>query len=86
MTSFAFLLIFFSIFLHAGWHVFSKSQKPQIAFYLIVSFSSIILNSIWMLIGGIQYGLIPYTGFLYAACAGLCGAVTNAGLSLAYRN
>ena len=37
MTLTAFLLIFFSIFLHAGWNFMSKATRPSAAYYLIAN-------------------------------------------------
>ena len=37
MTLTAFLLIFVSVFLHAGWNFISKKNTPSAAFYMLSS-------------------------------------------------
>lgn len=86
MSLFAFFLVFCSIFLHAAWHLISKAQKPFLAFFLAVSLGSLITTLPFVFISGIQLQALPAECFLFAALGGICGALCNAGLSLAYRN
>ena len=43
MTLTAFVLIFFSVFLHAEWNTISKSVKPSMAFYLIMTVTAALI-------------------------------------------
>ena len=43
MTLTAFVLIFFSVFLHAAWNTISKSVKPSMAFYLIMTVTAMLI-------------------------------------------
>ena len=43
MTLTAFVLIFFSVFLHAAWNTISKSVKPSMAFYLIMTVTATLI-------------------------------------------
>ncbi len=40
MSLTAFVLIFFSVFLHAAWNTISKSVNPSLAFYFIMTFTA----------------------------------------------
>lgn len=42
MTLTAFLLIFISVFLHAGWNLLLKGHKPSLAFCLLISLSALL--------------------------------------------
>ena len=43
MTLMAFVLIFFSVFLHAAWNTISKSVKPSMAFYSIMTITAALI-------------------------------------------
>ncbi len=45
MTFIAFLLVFLSVFLHIAWNMLSKSSKPSLAFYIIMTATS---SLVWL--------------------------------------
>ena len=45
MSFIAFVLIFFSVFLHVTWNMISKSTKPSMAFYALMSATA---SAIWL--------------------------------------
>lgn len=85
MTSTAFFLILASVILHASWHFISKSQRPPMAFFLLVSFAGMMTAMPFALCSGLHVTSIPWYGWLLPLAGGLCGVVTNAGFSFAYR-
>ena len=40
----AFLLILFSVFLHAGWNFLSKANRPSKAFFMLANLTIALLN------------------------------------------
>lgn len=59
MTLIAFLLVFFSAFLHAGWNFLSKKQVPSLAFYSITSSTATLLSLPGFLFLGLHFSKLP---------------------------
>ena len=88
------VLIMISAFMHAGWNLLSKSQRPSTAFFLVASVSGALLLSPLLVVyyDTVAHGiparvwiLLLATGFfmaLYYAC--LAGAYRAGDMSIAY--
>lgn len=85
MTLTAFILIFFSVILHASWHFISKSRKPVCAFFLIVSASCILTTLPFALTSGLRLSNLPPEFYLVLLGGSFCGMICDIGLSCAYR-
>ena len=59
MTLTAFLLIFVSVFLHAGWNFISKKSTPSAAFYMLSSATAALIWFGFFLHSGIPYAVTP---------------------------
>jgi len=85
MSFFAFVLIFFSVFLHVAWNMISKSTKPSMAFYTLMSATA---SAIWLpffLLSNIHMAELPWKFhvFLFSSIVGEVLYVF--GLARAYR-
>lgn len=85
MTLTAFLLILFSVLLHAGWHFISKSRKPAPAFFLVLSGAGMLLTLPFFLCSGVRLDALPLQFYLMVLGGGMSGMVCDLGLSMAYR-
>ena len=93
MTWTAFILLFFSVFLHAAWNMISKSVKPSMAFYSLMTLTEAALSlpflifgewnpfampgRFWLLLGGTMIGEVAYM-------FGLARAYSKSDISLVY--
>lgn len=59
MTFTAFLLVFVSAFLHAGWNFLSKKQIPSLAFYSLTSLTATLLSLPGFLLLGLHVSTLP---------------------------
>jgi len=94
MTLLAILLVVISAFMHAGWNLLSKSQRPSTGFFLVASISGAVMLSPSLImyhdtvahcIPTRVWVLLLATGFfmaLYYAC--LAGAYRAGDMSVAY--
>ena len=85
MSALAFVLILASVVLHAGWHFISKSQRPPLAFFLLISFGGFCSTLPFTLASGIDLSALPGKFWLMVSFGAFCGVVCNTGLSFAYR-
>ncbi len=85
MSFTAFLLVLISVLLHAAWHAICKSQNPFLAFYILISFSGIVLMTPFALCSGVELSNLPLRFWVTVAAGGICGALCDVGLSFAYR-
>ena len=93
MTFGAFLLVFGSVFLHAGWNFLSKKKIPSLAFYGLMSSTSALLWLPFFFCSGlISAGLPPVfwliwlgsVGFEFLYISGLAHAYRTDDISLVY--
>lgn len=93
MTLTAFLLIFVSVFLHAGWNFISKKNTPSAAFYMLSSATAALLWLGFFLHSGISCSALPgrfwwilafswFGEMLY--CIGLAYGYRRGDISLVY--
>lgn len=85
MTLAAFLLIFLSSFLHVTWNFLSKSTRPSLAFYLLMSSTAALIWSPFLFLGGIPFRALPASFYLFLFGSVLAEVVYVAGLAYAYR-
>ncbi len=82
----AFILVLSSVILHATWHFISKSQRPHLAFFLLISLGSFILTApVSFFFSKTDFSALPPAFWCFAALGGACGVLCNGGLSFAYR-
>lgn len=88
MTLFAFLLVLFSAFMHAGWNLIGKSnQSSGNAFFLASSFAPAFFLTpfiAWYFISADSLSL-PLQFWMLVAFSGVCQAVYVLGLANAYK-
>ena len=93
MTLTAFLLIFVSVFLHAGWNFISKKNTPSAAFYMLSSATAALIWLGFFLHSGISCSALPgrfwrilafswFGEMLY--CIGLAYGYRRGDISLVY--
>lgn len=93
MTLTAFLLIFVSVFLHAGWNFISKKSTPSAAFYMLSSATAALIWLGFFLHSGISCSALPgrfwwilafswFGEMLY--CIGLAYGYRRGDISLVY--
>ena len=93
MTLTAFLLIFVSVFLHAGWNFISKKSTPSAAFYMLSSATAALIWFGFFLHSGIPCSALPgrfwwilafswFGEMLY--CIGLAYGYRRGDISLVY--
>lgn len=85
MTFSAFLLVFTSVFLHAGWNFLSKKKNPSQAFYCIMSSTSALLWLPFFLCSGLIAADLPGTFWLIWLGSIGCELLYLCGLAHAYR-
>jgi len=81
----AFILILASVLLHAGWHFISKSQRPAMAFFLLISFGGLMTALPFALASGVSLSGLPGRFWIWLAIGAVSGSICNIGLSFAYR-
>ena len=94
MSLLAIVLVILSAFVHAGWNLLSKSQRPTAAFFLVTTLTgSVLLSPFLVLSHGVVTHDIPArvwvmlggTGFFMAMyCVCLAAAYRSGDLSVAY--
>ncbi|MBO5760400.1 MAG: hypothetical protein J6S53_02530 [Lentisphaeria bacterium] len=85
MTLSAFILIFISVFLHAGWNFISKAGRPSGAFYLVVNIVSILILLPFLLVSKVQYFSLPPVFWWYVAASVFFEFIYVVGLFQAYK-
>lgn len=85
MTFAAFVLIFLSTFLHVTWNFLSKSTRPSVAFYLLMSSMAALIWSPFLFLGGIPFRSLPASFYLLLFGSVLAEVLYVAGLAYAYR-
>jgi len=85
MTLFAFVLVFFSVFLHVAWNFISKSVKPSLAFYMLMSGTSACICLPFFVFSDLRLAALP-AAFFYLLLGSIAAEVMYvAGLAYAYR-
>jgi len=85
MSFFAFVLIFFSVFLHVAWNMISKSTKPSMAFYVLMSATA---SAIWFpffLLSDIRLTELPWKFHVFLLSSIVGEVLYVLGLARAYR-
>ena len=59
MTPAAFILVFLSVFLHVAWNFISKSVRPSLAFYMLMTGTSAILWLPFFLASDLRLAALP---------------------------
>lgn len=86
MTWIAFLLVFFSVFLHAGWSFLSKSTRPSGAFFLLSSSTAaLLLLPVFLASDWRGLGVLPFRFWLLLTGSGCFEILYCLGLAYAYR-
>lgn len=89
----AFLLVFVSVFLHAGWNFLSKKTRPSLAFYSLASLTAAALWLPWLLVFRVDLAALPgrfwllwalSVGAEFTYFSGLAGAYRRGDISLVY--
>lgn len=85
MSLIAFALIFLSVFLHVAWNMISKSTKPSMAFYALMSATAAVIWFPFFLLSDIHLAELPWKfhALLFASVTGEVLYVL--GLARAYR-
>ena len=65
MTLFAFVLVFASVFLHVAWNFISKSTKPSLAFYMLMSGTAALIWLPFFLTSDLRLSSLPLYFFLF---------------------
>ncbi len=86
MTFTAFVLLFCSVFLHAGWNLIAKSNRPSMAFYTLMSATGATVSLPFFLLSEWRLAALPPSFF--GLCAASIGfeAIYVYGLARAYRS
>ncbi|MDD5677753.1 MAG: DMT family transporter [Kiritimatiellae bacterium] len=85
MTLLAFIFVFCSVFLHATWNCISKSERPSLAFYMLMSGTSACILLPFFVFSDLRLTALP-TAFFYLLFASIAAEVMYmAGLAYAYR-
>ena len=85
MTLTAFLLVFFSVFLHATWNFLSKKTNPSGAFYLMSSSTAALLWLGFFLHAEVSLATLPVRFWILLGCSIVCEMIYGIGLAYAYR-
>lgn len=85
MTTTALLLVFFSVFLHAGWNVISKTNRPSGAFYLLASATSSLILFFFYIGSGVDFFSLGADFWLLFAGSVIFEVLYLLGLAYAYR-
>ena len=85
MTWTAFFLVFVSVFLHVAWNMLSKSVRPSIAFFLIMSFTGAAVWAGFFAFSNLRLADMP-AGFWWLGGLSVAGEILYMfGLARAYR-
>ncbi len=85
MTLIAFTLIFFSVFLHAGWNFASKKSVPSGAFYFLMSATSTFLWMPVLFFVPVAWSALPGRFWMLLGGSVVCEVFYVLGLAYAYR-
>jgi drug/metabolite transporter (DMT)-like permease len=85
MTLGAFILIFLSSFLHVTWNFLSKSTRPSLAFYLLMSAMSSLIWAPCLFLGDFPFRALPAQFYLLLLGSVTAELVYVSGLVYAYR-
>lgn len=85
MTLTAFILIFISVFLHAGWNFLSKKGNPSGAFYLTMAIVASIATMVFFFISDIPLGDLPLKFWGLLGCSLCFEMLYSLGLAYGYR-
>ncbi len=86
MSLTAFLLVFISVFMHAGWNFIGKKESPSSAFFLIAAFAGGIFCLPFTLFSGVDIFAIPMKFWLVLLCSCAFNGVYFFALASGYRN
>ncbi len=93
MSTTAFLLVFISVFMHAGWNFLSKANRPSIAFFTLANATIMLFTAPFLFFTDIQWHELDWKfAFLLAASvffevlyfSGLANAYKKQDISIAY--
>ena len=85
MTLTAFLLVFLSVFLHAGWNFLSKKTNPSGAFYLVMAIVAAAATSVFFFISDLPLAELPGKFWILLGFSLLFEMSYNLGLAYGYR-
>ena len=86
MSPFAIILLIIAAFMHAGWNLLSKSQRPSAAFFLLASVAGGLFLLPVLLWHADKVAAIAPGVWLLIALTGMCQAGYYCGLAGAYRH
>ncbi len=86
MTPAAFILVFLSVFLHVAWNFISKSVRPSLAFYMLMTGTSAILWLPFFLASDLRLAALPPVFFALLLGSVAAEVLYVAGLAYAYRH
>ena len=81
MNSFAIILLIIAAFMHAGWNLLGKSQRPSAAFFMLASVAGGLFLLPVLLWHADKVAAIPPGVWLLIALAGMCLAAYCCGLA-----
>ena len=85
MSIFAFFLIFVSVFLHVAWNFISKSVKPSLAFYMLMSLTASLIWLPFFIASDLKLAEMPGEVWLLVSGSIAAEVMYVAGLAYAYR-
>ena len=85
MSVTAFLLIFVSIFLHAGWNFMSKATRPSAAYYLIANAVAAVVLTPFLFLSQIRWGDLGIPFWIFLAGSVFFEVIYAIGLFRAYK-
>ncbi len=85
MTLIAFILVFLSVFLHVAWNFISKSMRPSLAFYMLMSGTSACIFFPVFLFSDLRLTALPPVFFWLLLGSVVAEVMYVAGLAYAYR-
>jgi len=85
MTPLAFILVFFSVFLHVTWNFLSKRTAPSLAFYTLMSATSSCIYLPFFLLSDLRLAALPPAFFFLLLGSIAAEVMYFAGLAYAYR-
>lgn len=85
MSFIAFVLIFFSVFFHVAWNMISKSTKPSMAFYTLMSATASVIWLPFFLLSDIRLTELPWKFHVFLFSSVVGEVLYVFGLARAYR-
>ncbi len=85
MTPIAFLFLFISVFLHAGWNFLSKKKMPSLSFYALSCTTAALLLLPGFIWSGFELDTLPLHFWRIWLCSVGCEVLYAIGLAYAYR-